>query len=72
MPSSVIKHYSYEPNTRVLYITFISGITYAYKAVPANTAAMLTAAGSKGRYFNHFIKGQFKYNKLPGKLLYLK
>lgn len=69
MPSSVIKNYSYEASKQMLYITFISGITYAYKSVPAEIAKMLSAAGSKGRYFNHFIKGQFKYSKIRSKLL---
>lgn len=64
MPSSVIKYYSYEPEKCILYITFVSGITYAYKAVPIAIVNMLKAAGSKGRYFNHFIKGHFKYQKI--------
>lgn len=67
MPSSVIKHYSYDPEKCFLYITFVSGITYAYKAVPSDIAIMLKAAGSKGRYFNHYIKNRFKYRKLRGK-----
>jgi hypothetical protein len=68
MPSSVIKSYSYEPTKCLLYITFVSGITYVYKSVPADIANMLKAAGSKGRYFNHFIKGRFKYRKLRSKI----
>lgn len=68
MPSSVIRHYSYDAEKHVLYITFVSGITYAYKSVPQNIADMLKAAGSKGRYFNHFIKGHFRYNKIRNKL----
>lgn len=67
MPSSVIKKYSYVPEEQALYLTFVSGITYVYKAVPEDVANMLKAAGSKGRYFNHFIKGKFKYNKLRSK-----
>jgi hypothetical protein len=68
MPSSVIKSYSYEPTKCLLYITFVSGITYAYKSVPADTVDMLKATGSKGRYFNLFIKGRFKYRRLRGKI----
>ncbi|TCC93153.1 KTSC domain-containing protein [Pedobacter hiemivivus] len=67
MPSSVIQHYSYESTKRILYITFVSGITYAYKSVPIDIANKLNAAESKGRYFNHFIKGHFKYTKLRNK-----
>jgi hypothetical protein len=68
MPSSVIKHYQYEPEKRILYITFVSGITYSYKSVPIDIVNMLKAAESKGRYFNHFIKGRFRYAKLRNKL----
>jgi hypothetical protein len=64
MPSSVIKSFSYEERQSILKITFVSGITYAYKEVPAEISDMLRAAGSKGRYFNHFIKGKFKYRRL--------
>lgn len=67
MPSTVIAHSSYNPEKSILYITFVSGINYAYKAVPADVASMLQVAGSKGRYFNHFIKGKFKYKKLRSK-----
>lgn len=69
MPSSVIRHFNYEPEKNILYITFVSGITYAYKSVPVEVANMLKAAGSKGRYFNHFIKGHFKYKKLRNKTI---
>lgn len=64
MPSSVIQKFHYEAEQSILNITFVSGITYAYKAVPAEVATMLKGAGSKGRYFNHFIKGKFKYRRL--------
>jgi len=64
MPSSVIKSSVYDPEKSILYITFLSGLTYAYKSVPADVANMLKAAGSKGRYFHHFIKGKFSYKKI--------
>ena len=64
MPSTVINKYSYDPEKQILYITFVSQLTYAYKGVPEHVFNMLKAAGSKGRYFNYFIKGKFKYNKL--------
>ena len=56
MPSSVINHFSYEPDAMTLNITFTSGIKYMYLKVPQEVYNMLKAAGSKGRYFNHFIK----------------
>ncbi len=67
MPSSVIKRYNYEPQKHILYITFTSGITYAYKSVPLDIVNMLKVAESKGKYFNRFIKGRFKYSRLRSK-----
>jgi hypothetical protein len=64
MPSSVINHFSYDPDAATLNIIFVSGIRYKYKNVPPEVYNMLKAAGSKGRYFNHFIKGKFKYKKI--------
>lgn len=64
MPSSVIYEFSYDPDAKTLKITFVSGMMYRYKNVPLEIFNMLKAAGSKGRYFNYFIKGKFKYNKI--------
>lgn len=64
MPSSVINHFSYEPDSMTLNITFTSGIRYKYLKVPQDVYNMLRAAGSRGRYFNYFIKGKFKYKKI--------
>lgn len=64
MPSSVIRHFSYEQEKHILFITFVSGITYAYKSVPADIVNGLHTAGSKGRFFNHYIKGHFRYKKM--------
>lgn len=64
MPSSVINHFSYNPDHMTLDITFTSGIKYKYLKVPQEVYDMLKAAGSKGRYFNFFIKGKFKYKRV--------
>lgn len=64
MPSSVISHFSYDQDAAALYITFVSGIRYKYRNVPQEVYHMLKAAGSKGRYFNHYIKNKFRYSKL--------
>jgi len=66
MPSSVIKHFNYDQDAAALYITFVSGMRYKYKNVPPEIYQMLNAAGSKGRYFNHYIRNKFKYRKLRG------
>ncbi|AOM79476.1 KTSC domain-containing protein [Pedobacter steynii] len=64
MPSSVIKSFDYDQDSAVLLITFVSGLKYKYMNVPPEVFAMLKAAGSKGRYFNHHIRNKFKYRKI--------
>ncbi len=59
MPSSVIKGFAYDPEGRVLTITFVSGRVYAYQGVPADVAQGLRLAFAKGEYFNKAIRDQF-------------
>lgn len=66
MPSSVIKHFNYNEKSNTLKITFVSGLVYAYKNVPQQVYELLVIAGSKGRYFNYYIKDKFKFRKLEG------
>lgn len=61
MPSTAIKHFYYDESSEILLITFITNLTYRYKDVPQKVFQMLKAAGSKGRYFNYHIKGNFGY-----------
>jgi hypothetical protein len=64
MPSTVIKHFSYDSATSVLTVTFVSGNVYHYKNVPGKVYRSLKIAGSKGRYFNHFIRNKFDFEQL--------
>ncbi len=64
MPSTVIKHMRYNPETEVLVITFVTGKVYAYQPVPADTYARMLQAFSKGQFFNRFIRDQFRYRQL--------
>jgi len=64
MPSTVIKNFSYDPVTAKLTVTFLSGNVYAYKNVPKKIYRSLKRAGSKGRYFNKFIRGAFEFEHL--------
>jgi len=64
MPSSVINHFNYDEKSHKLLITFVTGLVYEYKNVPAEIYQMLKISGSKGRYFNHFIKDKFKFTKI--------
>ena len=64
MPSSVIDSYRYEPDERVLLITFVSGQVYAYFDVPPDVDAGLRKASSRGRYFASHIRDHFSYRRL--------
>ena len=64
MPSSVIDHFSYDFSTKTLVITFVTGMVYRYLSVPEKIYNALKASGSKGRYFNFYIKDKFKFKKL--------
>ncbi|SMC94897.1 KTSC domain-containing protein [Pedobacter africanus] len=64
MPSSVIRYFDYNKESHTLKIIFVTGIEYHYKNVPERVFQMLRAAGSKGRYFNHYIKDKFKFKKV--------
>lgn len=64
MPSTVIRNLRYNPDTEVLVITFVSGKVYAYHPVPAEMYARMLQSGSKGQFFNRFIRDQFSYRQL--------
>lgn len=64
MPSTVIEHFSYDQASSTLKITFRSGNVYAYKKVPQKVYDELKAAGSKGGYFNRFIKYSYEFEHL--------
>jgi len=64
MPSTVIDHFSYHPESSELKITFLSGKVYIYKNVPDEVFQGLKTAGSKGQYFNAFVKNKYKFKRL--------
>ncbi|WP_293788019.1 KTSC domain-containing protein [uncultured Pedobacter sp.] len=64
MPSSVIKYFNYDEDTKTLKIIFVTDMVYLYKDVPEKVYKMLKASGSKGRYFNSHIKDNFKFRKI--------
>ena len=64
MPSSVIRNFNYDPETKSLKITFVTGLVYCYKNVPKSIFKLFRASVSKGRYFNFFIKDKFKFQKV--------
>ncbi|WP_412468623.1 KTSC domain-containing protein [Pedobacter sp. KLB.chiD] len=64
MPSSVIRYFSYDEDTKTLKIIFVTEMVYLYENVPEKVYKMLKASGSKGRYFNSYIKDKFKFRKI--------
>ena len=61
MPSSVIRRYRYDPVLRALEVTFVSGKVYVYGDVPPEVFEGLSAAASKGRFFNEHIRDCYAY-----------
>jgi hypothetical protein len=64
MPSSVINQVSYNEQTASLTITFVSGRIYEYINVPFEIYSSLLSAGSKGAFFNEYIKDHFEFKKI--------
>ena len=60
--SSVIREFEYDALAQVLYVTFVSGKTYAYDRVAAELYDALLAAGSKGEFFNRHIRNHHPYS----------
>lgn len=66
MPSSVIRSYHYHADRRALEILFTTGRRYLYFEVPPEEVEALSAAFSKGRYFNAHIRDAYDYAELVG------
>jgi len=64
MPSSVIDHFHYDPESAVLRVTFVSGLIYEYKKVPKGIYEKMKTAISKGKFLNKNIKGKFPFDKI--------
>ncbi len=55
--SSVVKGYSYNPDSRELRVRFPNGDIHQYEDVPIEKVHTLAGAESPGRYFNEKIRG---------------
>ncbi len=58
-PSSNIATASYEPEIRMLSVTFLHGGTYRYSGVDQDTVSGFESAASPGTYFAERIKNKF-------------
>ncbi len=61
MPSSVIRHYRYDPVDHHLDVVFVSGRRYRYFNVPEQTYDEMRRAHSKGEFFNACVRDQFRF-----------
>jgi hypothetical protein len=64
MPSTVIHHFSYDPESRRLRVFFMSGIVYDYVNVPAELFEQFQNTFSKGKFLNEQIKGKYAFEKV--------
>ena len=66
MPSTVIRSYSYDPETRGLKIAFVTGRRYVYDDVPQDVVDAFKAAFSRGTFFNQHIRDHYRYREIAG------
>jgi len=59
--SSTLATVAYDEARELLQLGFCSRAVYQYFGVPAVVHQALLGAPSKGRYFNHDIRGRFPY-----------
>jgi hypothetical protein len=60
--SSAIQSIEFDDLTNLLQITFTSGKTYTYYAVPRSVYERFLNAPSKGTFFNEYIKDQYGFS----------
>lgn len=59
LDSSTLASAAFDTTTGLLELEFRSGALYRYYSVPVSLYLDLLAAGSKGRFFNRFIRDCF-------------
>ncbi len=64
MASGMIRACGYDPDTHILELCFPDDRVYQYDEVPVGIYQGLSSTPSPGRYFNQYIKGQFRYRRI--------
>lgn len=64
MPSTAIRRFDYDAQTRALDIRFVSGRIYRYFDVPETLADRMRAASSKGAFFNAELRDRYRFARL--------
>lgn len=62
--SEAIASLRYDSITETLFLTFVNGGTYFYRAVPGDVFEAFKAADSKGRFFQANILDRFDFGQL--------
>jgi hypothetical protein len=67
MPSTAIRHISYDEEAHQLFVTFVpTGKTYVYFDVPHEVYEDFRAASSRGQFFNSHIRDNYDYREVAG------
>lgn len=64
MPSTVIEHFHYDPESQELKIYFLSGAVYVYYQVPQEVFDTFRKYKSKGTFLNKHIKDNFEFKRI--------
>jgi hypothetical protein len=59
--STTLATVAYDEASKILQLEFCSRAVYKYFDVPPAVQQALLGAPSKGKYFNHAIRGRFPY-----------
>ena len=63
MPSTLIRNIDYDEATKALSVRLVTtNDRYIYEGVDPRTYQAFRSAFVKGRFFNRFIKGRYKYH----------
>lgn len=62
--SSNLDSGTYDPDSRVLTITFNTGATYEYSDVPPSVWSELCNAASAGSYFSAYIRNEYPCERI--------
>lgn len=64
MPSTAIAKIEYDDQRERLTVTFVTGRIYEYVDVPSEVAASFQSAGSKGTFFNSYIRDRYDFREM--------
>ena len=64
MPSTAIRFFRYDPATRQLHVTFVTGRRYIYGDVPPQVSDAFRSAFSKGTFFNGEIRDRYAFREI--------